>query len=120
MSARNFLATAVALTVIAAVQTDAQARGNAERGKQKAEQVCAACHAVGGDWNKPLQPEYPRIAGQHYDYLVTALIAYKQGDKSLIGRKNAIMAGQVANLSEADMRDLAAWYASQSGLAVKY
>ena len=52
----------------------ALARGDAARGKQKAEQVCAACHAVGGDWNKPLQPEYPKIAGQHYDYLTTALM----------------------------------------------
>lgn len=115
MSARNLLAGAVALTLLASVQNDAQARGNAERGKQKAEQVCAACHAVGGDWNKPLQPEYPRIAGQHYDYLVTALMAYKQGDKSLIGRKNAIMAGQVAALSKQDIEDLSAFFAAMPG-----
>ena len=99
----------------------AVAKGNAERGKQKADQVCAACHAVGGDWNKPLQPEYPRVAGQHYDYLVTALSAYKQGDKSLIGRKNAIMAGQVAALSKQDIEDLAAFLAAINGpLRVKH
>ncbi len=93
--------------VLAALAGSAHAAGNAERGKQKAQQVCAACHAVGGDWNKPLQPEYPLIAGQHRDYLVTVLNAYKQGDKSQIGRKNAIMAGQAATLSKQEIEDIA-------------
>jgi cytochrome c553 len=91
------------------------AAGNAERGKQKADQVCAACHAVGGDWNKPLQPEYPRLAGQHRDYLATALNAYKQGDKSQIGRKNAIMAGQAAALSRQEIDDIAAYLSAIPG-----
>ena len=93
----------------------ALARGDAARGKQKAEQVCAACHAVGGDWNKPLQPEYPKIAGQHYDYLTTALTSYKQGVKSITGRKNAIMAGQAAALSKQDIEDLASFLAGIKG-----
>lgn len=91
------------------------AAGNAERGKQKADQVCAACHAVGGDWNKPLQPEYPRLAGQHRDYLVTSLNAYKQGDKSQIGRKNAIMAGQAAALSRQEIEDISAFLSALPG-----
>lgn len=91
------------------------AAGNAERGKQKAQQVCAACHAVGGDWNKPLQPEYPLIAGQHRDYLVTVLNAYKQGDKSQIGRKNAIMAGQAATLSKQEIEDIATFLSRTPG-----
>jgi cytochrome c553 len=49
------------------------------------------------------------LAGQHADYLVHALKAYKSGD-----RQNAIMNGQAAALSEQDMRDLAAYYAAQS------
>lgn len=93
--------------VLAVLAGGALAAGNAERGKQKAQQVCAACHAVGGDWNKPLQPEYPLVAGQHRDYLVTVLNAYKQGDKSQIGRKNAIMAGQAATLSKQEIEDIA-------------
>jgi len=89
----------------------AQAAGNVERGKTKAA-ACAACHAVGGDWNKTLQPDYPKLAGQHADYLATALTAYKMGDKSQIGRKNAIMAGQAAALSSQDIQDLAAYFSS--------
>ena len=102
-------------TVLFALAGTALAAGNIERGKQKADQVCAACHAVGGDWNKPLQPEYPRLAGQHRDYLVTALNAYKQGDKSQIGRKNAIMAGQAAGLSRQEIEDISAYLASLPG-----
>jgi len=98
-----------------AVAAPASAAGDAARGKQKAEQVCAACHAVGGDWTKPLQPEYPKLAGQHADYLATALTEYKQGDKSMIGRKNAIMAGQAAALSAQEIQDLAAFLSGLPG-----
>jgi cytochrome c553 len=90
----------------------AQAAGNAEAGKQKA-QVCAACH--GPEGNKPTAPENPILAGQHYDYLVKALQDYKSGK-----RNNAIMKGFAASLSKQDMEDLAAWFASQkSGLHVR-
>jgi cytochrome c553 len=87
------------------------ATGNVEAGREKST-PCKACH---GEAGVSVSPEFPKIAGQHPDYLFVALRHYKAGK-----RKNPIMAGQVANLSEADMRDLAAWYASQSGLAVKY
>lgn len=105
------IATALALGILAGT---ALAAGNAEEGKKKVE-ACAACHATGGDWNKPLQPEYPRLAGQHRDYLVTALNAYKNADKSVIGRKNAIMGGQVAALSRQDIENIAAYLASLPG-----
>jgi cytochrome c553 len=85
----------------------AVAAGNAERGAQKS-QACAACH--GPDGNTPIQADYPRLAGQHYDYLFKALRDYKSGT-----RKNAIMAGMVGNLSNQDMQDLAAFFAKQSG-----
>ncbi len=107
-----FAAIVATLMVLAA---PAQAAGNAERGQQKASQVCATCHAVNGDWNKTLQPEYPKLAGQHYDYLVTALNAYKQGDKSVIGRKNAIMAPMAAGLSKQDIEDVAAYLSKLPG-----
>ena len=88
----------------------AQAAGKAEAGKQKAAQVCAACHGPQG--NKPTAPENPILAGQHYDYLVRALRDYKSGK-----RGNAIMKGFAASLSKQDIEDLAAWFASQaSGL----
>jgi cytochrome c553 len=84
--------------------------GNPARGQEKAT-VCAACH--GADGNSPT-PEFPRIGGQHEDYLYRAMLDYQLGK-----RKNPIMAAQVENLSRQDLRDLAAWYARQSGLYVK-
>ena len=110
MTKQLVVALAISLTALSA-----GAAGNAERGKQKADQVCAACHAVGGDWTKPLQPEYPRLGGQHKDYLVTVLNAYKQGDRSLIGRKNAIMAAQAGALSKKEIEDLAAFFSGLPG-----
>jgi cytochrome c553 len=92
----------IALTVAGA----AQARGNAESGKAKAAQVCAACH--GPDGNKPSAPDQPVLAGQYYDYLVRALSDYKAGH-----RGNAIMKGFAAQLSKQDIEDLAAWFSSQ-------
>jgi len=88
----------------------AQAAGNAAAGKEKAAQVCAACHGHTGA--KPTAPENPILAGQHYDYLVRALRDYKSGK-----RGNAVMKGFAASLSRKDIEDLAAWFASQdSGL----
>ena len=82
------------------------AKGNAESGKAKAAQVCAACH--GPDGNKPSAPDQPILAGQHYDYLVRALNDYKLGR-----RNNAIMKGFAGQLSKQDIEDLAAWFSSQ-------
>ncbi len=76
-------------------------------GKAKAG-VCAACH--GADGKTPLDPSYAILAGQHPDYLVAALKAYRSGD-----RKNAIMGGQAAALSNADIENLAAYYGSLPG-----
>jgi len=91
----------------------AQAKGNAEAGKAKAAQVCAACH--GADGAKPVAPENPILAGQHYDYLVKTLLDYKSGK-----RANPIMKGFAEPLSKKEIEDLAAWFASQkSALSFK-
>jgi cytochrome c553 len=82
------------------------AKGNADAGKAKAAQVCAACH--GPEGNKPSTPDQPILAGQYYDYLVKALSDYKTGK-----RTNPIMKGFAAQLSKQDMEDLAAWFSSQ-------
>ena len=112
----NRTLTSLAVAALALVFASSTfAAGDPVRGKAKAEQVCTACHATGGDWNKPLQPEYPKLAGQHADYLATALNEYKQGDKSLIGRKNPIMAGQAAALTAIEIQDLAAFFSSLQG-----
>ena len=81
--------------------------GDAAAGKEKS-QPCQACH--GPDGNSP-SPAFPKIAGQYEDYLLHVLRQYKNGE-----RKNAIMAGQVAALTDEDLKNLAAYYASQKGL----
>lgn len=83
------------------------AAGDPQQGQAKST-PCQACH--GADGNSPTA-NFPNLAGQHANYIVQALKAYKNGS-----RKNAIMAGMAAPLSEQDMRDLAAWFSSQNGL----
>lgn len=99
---RNTVALALGLALSQAVF----AGGNAEAGKAKAAQVCAACHSADG--SKPTTPEYPILAGQHDEYLVRALSDYKSGK-----RKNPIMQGFAATLSPQDIQDVAAWFSSQ-------
>lgn len=82
-------------------------------GKEKAA-MCVACHGEGG--NKPLMPEYPKLAGQPADYLAKALRDYKSGK-----RKNPVMAPMAQTLSKQDIKDVSAYFASQPGdLVVKY
>ena len=89
------------------------AGGNVAAGESKAA-ICITCHGAAG--NAPLTPEYPKLAGQHESYLLNALRDYKRG-----ARRNPIMAGQVENLKNEDIADLAAYFAAQSSaLAVKY
>lgn len=71
----------------------------------KAGQTCVACH---GNDGVGIMPEYPNLAGQHADYLEHALRAYKSGQ-----RKNAIMAGMAAPLTDQDIRELAKYYSQQ-------
>ncbi|MEJ2513870.1 MAG: cytochrome c [Gammaproteobacteria bacterium] len=85
----------------------AQASGNAALGKTKSA-PCAACHGADG---KGTAPNFPVLAGQHASYLAHSLKEYRSG-----ARKNAVMAPQAAGLSDADIADLAAYYASLEGL----
>ncbi len=80
---------------------------------------CAACH--GATLNNPVNPAYPKIAGQYADYIDAALRSYKAGGHNpLFGRNNAIMAAQVEELSDEDMKDVAAYISSLPGdLVVK-
>ena len=99
----------VIAAVVAAVAGAAHA-GNPEAGKEKS-RTCAACHGPDGN---SAAADFPKLAGQHYDYLVKSLRDYKTGT-----RKNAIMAPLVANLTQRDLEDLAAFYAEQRGLVVR-
>lgn len=82
------------------------AQGSAEAGQQKAA-TCAACHGQDGN---SLNPAWPSLAGQHEQYIVRALRAYRAGGS----RKNVLMMGQVAALSDQDMADLGAYFAAQA------
>ena len=88
------------------VATGALASGNPDKGKEKAAQICGACH--GPEGNKPSAPDQPVLAGQYPDYLVQALGDYKSGR-----RNNPIMKGFASALSKQDMEDLAAWFSSR-------
>lgn len=83
-----------------------EAKGDSDAGKSKAA-ACAACHGAEGN---SASAAFPKIAGQGERYLYKQLRDFKSGE-----RDNAIMAGTVANLNDQDMRDLAAYFASQSG-----
>lgn len=102
-------ASAAALTLaVAFVAAPAIAGGNAEAGKAAAQKYnCAACH--GADYKSPIDPSYPKLAGQHQDYLEHALVAYQRGAEGANGRGNAIMGAQAKNLSHDDVRNIAAY-----------
>ncbi|BDH47020.1 cytochrome c554 [Salmonella enterica subsp. enterica serovar Choleraesuis] len=85
----------------------AQAAGDAKAGEQKAV-MCVACHGMEGKSTSPL---YPSLAGQSAEYLAGAMHAYKKGERS--GGQAGIMQAYVAGLSESDINNLAAYYASQ-------
>ena len=74
--------------------------------------ACASCH--GADFNKPIDPTYPKLAGQHPDYLAHALIAYKRGNGAN-GRNNPSMAAHVAALSDRDIADIAGYLSTLPG-----
>lgn len=74
---------------------------------------CTSCH--GANFSKPIAPTYPKIAGQHADYVYVALKAYKTTDKPLIGRTNPIMGGIAAQFSNAELKVLADYVASLPG-----
>lgn len=87
------------------------AKGSFEAGKAKST-TCAGCHGADGI---STITSFPKLAGQNRDYLYQALKDYKAGK-----RKNPVMAGQVQNLSDADMLDLAMYFSSLKGLTLKY
>jgi len=71
---------------------------------------CVSCH--GENFSKPMDPSYPRIAGQHADYLYVALKAYKTTDKELIGRNQPVMGGVAKQFSNDELKILAEYVGS--------
>jgi cytochrome c553 len=101
------LAWAAGLAVFSGGPVLAQDLGKAQK---TASQVCAACHA--GDGNS-IAPANPKIAGQFPEYLHKQLVDFKAQGGKKAARESAIMLGMVANLSDDDMKGLAAFYAGQ-------
>ncbi|MEM6406190.1 MAG: c-type cytochrome [Pseudomonadota bacterium] len=96
------LSVALMLGVVAA---PGYAAGDAAAGKAKSA-TCMGCHGMDG--NSPA-PTFPKLAGQHAGYLYKQLKDYKSGQ-----RANPTMMAMVANLSDTDMQNLAAYYAEQT------
>jgi len=100
---KNYLVITMSLLVLM-VFTTARAEGDLEAGKTKSA-TCVACHSVDGN---SVNPEWPKLAGQHEGYLIQQLLYFSDGE-----RDNAIMKGIAANLTDQDRADLAAYFASQ-------
>ena len=99
----------LALTA-ASFEAEAQSAAAAQRGLELSAQLgCQGCHGVDG--NLALAADYPKLGGQHSDYLIVALQAYRSGE-----RDHAIMSGFARDLTDQQISDLSAWYASQTGL----
>jgi len=98
-------AAAVVLLLSVSVSGQNTPTGNAAAGQTKSA-TCAACHGADGN---SVSPQFPKLAGQNADYIVRELQRFKSGE-----RKNPIMSGMAASLSDQDMQDLAAWFSSQT------
>ncbi len=96
----------------------APALGKAADGASRAVELvkkgaCVSCH--GESFSKPIDPSYPKIAGQHADYLWVALKAYKADGNPQVGRSNGIMGGIVKQFSNAELKELANYIGSLPG-----
>lgn len=75
--------------------------------------ACVSCH--GDNFAKPIDPSYPKIAGQHADYLFVALKSYKVEKNANVGRNNAIMGGVAKQFTNAELKALANYISSVDG-----
>lgn len=101
---RGAVSTILALVSMAVIGAPADAQGSVAAGKTKST-TCAACHGPDGN---SVTSAWPKLAGQHASYLVRQLHAFQDGD-----RKEVTMTTFAAQLSDQDILDLAAYYASQ-------
>jgi cytochrome c553 len=85
----------------------------AEVGALLAKGACVSCH--GADFNKPIDGAYPKLAGQHPDYLYAALRAYATEGNPQSGRGNAIMGGQVKQFKRSELKAMADYIATLPG-----
>ena len=104
------MAILLATSFVTQASEGAKAKADPAKGKAIAETVCIACH--GADGNSAAAAN-PHLAGQVEEYLYKQLQNFKSVDGKPAARNNAIMAGMAAPLSDEDMKNVAAWFASQ-------
>ena len=75
--------------------------------------ACVSCH--GANFNKPVVPAYPKLAGQHVDYLYASLRSYGVEGNPHVGRANAVMSGQVKPYKRAELKAMADYLATLPG-----
>ena len=112
------LAILFATSFVTHASEEAHAKADPAKGKVIAESICVACH--GADGNSPASAN-PHLAGQIPEYIYKQLQNFKSVDGKPAARNNPIMAGMAAPLSDEDMKNVAAWFASQKlkGAAAK-
>ena len=103
------LIASITLVIFSLFVTNVQGDGDIDEGRKKA-RACQVCHGQGG---KSQNPTYPRLAGQHAQYIIKQLKAFKSGT-----RKDPIMNGMAATLSLEDMEDVAAFFESNGSTSV--
>jgi cytochrome c553 len=108
---KPFIVAALIVTApLASAQQAAQQKGNAESAKKNKIAMCIGCHGIPGYKTAfPSVYHVPKIAGQNPGYIVSALKAYKTGERS-----HPSMRGVAASLSDEDMADLAAYYGTET------
>jgi cytochrome c553 len=102
MILKLFAATAV---LGLAISSPVHAAGNIQAGQAKASAICLACHSLDGN---SVNPEWPSIAGQHEQYIIKQVKAFRAGE-----RTNTLMSPIALTLTDQEIEDVAAYYASQ-------
>jgi cytochrome c553 len=88
-----------------------EAKGNVAELVKKG--ACTSCH--GENFAKPIDPSYPKLAGQNADYLYVALKSYKVEGTATWGRGNGVMGGVAKQFSNAELKELASYVSAQQG-----
>jgi len=104
---RGLLAASVSLSLVAS--TAGAFEGDPDRGRVKAD-TCLGCHAIPTYTNTYPVYHVPKVGGQHEEYIIAALLAYRSGQ-----RDHETMHGNAASLSDQDIADIAAFFASYGG-----
>ena len=92
---------------------DKAAEGNARVTALVQKGACVSCH--GDSFSKPIDPSYPKIAGQHADYLFVALKSYKAEGQVTWGRSNGVMGGIAKQYSNAELKEISSYLSSLPG-----